>query len=137
MRFFSFFLIFLIIIFDQLTKIVIGQVLSISCNKGIAFGIGLDGTLGVLLSIVVLSLIFYLMTREKKALLVFSFVLIFGGGVSNLIDRLVIGCVRDFVNLGFWPSFNLADAAITVGVLLLILSSFRDMTRKKQGSARI
>ncbi len=52
----------------------------------------------------------------------FGWALIIGGGVSNIIDRLIRGCVIDFIDLKVWPAFNLADTAITIGVGILILS---------------
>jgi signal peptidase II len=51
--------------------------------------------------------------------------LILGGAAGNLLDRLSTGEVTDFVHFSFWYVFNAADAAITVGVALLILSTFR------------
>ena len=48
--------------------------------------------------------------------------MIFGGGMSNFADRLIGGCVKDFITLGHFSSFNLADAAITVGVVVLVLN---------------
>jgi len=62
------------------------------------------------------------MIREKKIPSAIGLSLIFGGGVSNLVDRLMLGCVRDFINLPSWtrwPSFNLADSAISIGVLII------------------
>ncbi|MBI2327343.1 signal peptidase II [Candidatus Curtissbacteria bacterium] len=48
--------------------------------------------------------------------------LIIGGSLSNIGDRLIRGCVIDYINLGWWPAFNLADAAIIIGVGILIFS---------------
>ncbi len=45
--------------------------------------------------------------------------LIFGGAVGNLIDRLNLGYVTDFIDIGVWPTFNIADSAVTVGVIIL------------------
>ncbi|MEW6230066.1 MAG: signal peptidase II, partial [Bacillota bacterium] len=46
--------------------------------------------------------------------------LVLGGAIGNLIDRVRVGYVIDFIDLRFWPVFNLADAAITVGALVLV-----------------
>ena len=48
--------------------------------------------------------------------------LLLGGTVGNLIDRLHLGGVTDFIGIGFWPAFNIADSAITVGVILFAYS---------------
>ena len=48
--------------------------------------------------------------------------LVLGGTVGNLIDRLRLGYVTDFIDFGFWPAFNIADSAVTVGVILFAFS---------------
>ena len=48
--------------------------------------------------------------------------LVLGGTVGNLIDRLRFGYVTDFIDFGFWPAFNVADSAVTVGVILFAYS---------------
>ena len=51
--------------------------------------------------------------------------LVFGGTLGNLIDRLRFGYVIDFIDFGFWPAFNVADSAITVGVIIFAYSLLR------------
>ena len=67
-----------------------------------------------------------------------ALVLILGGAVGNVIDRLVYGYVIDFIDVFYgswhWPTFNIADSAISVGVFLLLLDSFREH-RKASSSA--
>ena len=48
--------------------------------------------------------------------------LILGGAVGNLIDRLHLGYVTDFIDFGVWPAFNIADSAVTVGVIIIAYS---------------
>jgi signal peptidase II len=48
--------------------------------------------------------------------------LLIGGSASNLIDRVRLGHVTDFIDLSFWPSFNLADAFIVSGVVILLVA---------------
>ena len=55
--------------------------------------------------------------------------LILGGTIGNLIDRLCFGSVTDFIDFGFWPAFNIADSAITVGVILFAYFSLRSLGR--------
>ena len=91
-------------------------------NRGAAFG-SLDGYGGVLtivaLVVVMVALTAYARVDHPTAWLRFGLGLLVGGAVGNIIDRLVYGYVVDFVAVGPWPRFNVADSAITVGVLLL------------------
>lgn len=69
--------------------------------------------------------------RTADRAMAYSLALVLGGAVGNLVDRLVRdpgflrGEVVDFVKLSFWPTFNLADSAITVGVTLVVLRGWR------------
>jgi signal peptidase II len=58
--------------------------------------------------------------------------LILGGDLGNLIDRLRFGRVTDFVDPGFFPVFNVADSAITIGVILIIYSLLRETIHEKK-----
>jgi signal peptidase II len=66
-------------------------------------------------------------------LLLTSLALILGGAVGNLCDRVASGAVTDFVDVYLgphhWPSFNVADSAISIGIVLLALDSFRPRRR--------
>ncbi|MFH1031277.1 MAG: signal peptidase II [Chloroflexota bacterium] len=57
--------------------------------------------------------------------------LILGGTIGNLLDRLRFGSVTDFIDVGFWPVFNIADSALTVGIIILAYSLFRLMQTEK------
>jgi lipoprotein signal peptidase len=68
--------------------------------------------------------------RKSSRLVKVSLGMVLGGALGNLIDRLRFGAVVDFLDVGFgetarWPCFNIADAAITVGVALLIINALR------------
>lgn len=97
-------------------------------NTGAAFG--LLGFLGnwffVAVSVLAIIFIVYLLVRGRDGYLGLSLVL--SGAVGNLIDRLVFGHVRDFLDFSVgsyhWPAFNVADSALTVGLFLLLLGSF-------------
>lgn len=94
-----------------------------SCNSGIAFGaLRSFGVFNVFVPVIVVLTCFYFLLRQERKFLVFALALIVGGGLSNILDRLVIGCVRDFIDFKFWPSFNLADSAVTIGIILLVFS---------------
>ncbi|MDI6829910.1 MAG: signal peptidase II [Actinomycetota bacterium] len=62
--------------------------------------------------------------------------LIMGGAVGNIIDRIALGAVVDFIDVGFWPVFNLADTAIVVGVGMVLLSVIMDTSRTRPGRER-
>ena len=57
--------------------------------------------------------------------------LVLGGTIGNLIDRLAFGYVTDFISFSFWPAFNIADSAVTVGALWLAYSIFRQALAEK------
>ncbi len=98
-------------------------------NRGAAFGI-FQGKAYLLAAVTVVILFFlffnYLKTKNKTKIFTWSTGLIISGAVGNLIDRLSLGYVVDFVSLHFrnsyyFPSFNVADMCITFGTGLLIL----------------
>jgi signal peptidase II len=96
-------------------------------NDGGAFGI-LGGSQSVLLIgsvIAVVIVLWMLLAGQASRLTILGCGLILGGAAGNLLDRLTTGEVTDFVHFSFWYVFNAADAAITVGVLLLLLTALR------------
>ena len=102
-------------------------------NHGISFGVGntssVWSTVGfAVVAIVIAALLLVWMARTTKPLLALALGLVFGGAVGNLLDRFRFGAVVDFlyVHIGafdWWPVFNLADSAITVGAVLLAIDS--------------
>lgn len=98
--------------------------LTVTRNRGAAFGLFQNFTLGFLLvSVVVLIgiLIYYwwLPAGDWPARL--GLALVFGGALANAYDRLVKGSVIDFIQIPHWPIFNVADSSISVGVVILVL----------------
>lgn len=79
-------------------------------------------------------LVTLLYRHANERLLPLSFALVLGGAIGNVIDRLVHGAVADFLHFHigkyYWPAFNVADSAITVGVVLLIWDQLRGRQRK-------
>ena len=96
-------------------------------NSGGAFGLfqGQSFPLTILASIVIAILLFYVFFISHR----FPFLdnmpgkavlgLVLGGAIGNLIDRLRFGYVTDFIDVGIWPAFNIADSAVTVGVIII------------------
>ncbi|MBS3113838.1 signal peptidase II [Candidatus Woesearchaeota archaeon] len=128
-----------IISVDQLTKFfikinfqlnqpvpIISNILHLTyiTNTGSAFGLfkGLS-IFFILFSIVVIIIVFYYLKRIKnnEKTLQFSVGLLLGGTVGNLIDRLFYGAVVDFIDFRIWPVFNIADSAVTISVVFLII----------------
>jgi len=92
-------------------------------NSGAAFGVAQNGTpLFLVASVVVAAgLVFYLVRNPVGAWTGALLGLIMGGTTGNGYDRLFHGTVTDFVALHWWPVFNAADSAISVGVALLLV----------------
>ena len=94
-------------------------------NSGIAFGLFASATFVVIVlttAAVVWMLWFFARSGQRHPVLPVALGLVIGGSVSNLIDRVRLGHVTDFLDLRFWPAFNLADTFICVGVAILILT---------------
>lgn len=109
--------------------------LALVYNKGVAFGLFAGQTY---LSLAVFAALVLIFVFYRSRLFYglwgrLAFGLIFGGAVGNLIDRLRFGHVVDFVDLGFWPVFNLADSAVTVGVFVLAYSTYSLAKRRTGG----
>ena len=104
-------------------------------NQGVAFGIGGDISAVFIGATIVLLLGFlvFLAVRGGSGWLVWlPAALLIGGALGNLADRVRDGAVTDFISLPAWPTFNLADVAIVVGVLLLLFDVERSEGRRKR-----
>jgi signal peptidase II len=144
----SFFLVALgVVVADQLTKLGIraslleGQALFeagffriiYAHNTGAAFGLfqGQSFALAIVAILgAILLLVYALVIRHRFSpldnLLAWTALgLVLGGIVGNLIDRLRLGAVTDFISLGWWPAFNIADSAVVVGGILFAYSLLR------------
>ena len=96
-------------------------------NPGMAFGIQVGGqlffTVFALFATIVIF-VYIVRARDEKLNLRLALALILGGAVGNLIDRFLYKKVVDFIDIGIgtarWPIFNIADSAVTIGMILLI-----------------
>lgn len=93
-------------------------------NDGVAFGLlsGSGAALVVVLTVAALVAVLVWFAREPAR--PYAWIptgLLVGGALGNLIDRVRQGSVTDFLKIPHWPAFNLADAAITIGVVALVL----------------
>ncbi|RJQ15032.1 MAG: signal peptidase II [Nitrospiraceae bacterium] len=99
-------------------------------NKGAAFGImsNLDNRFFIAISIIAITTILIYAYKAAKGTEIYALSLILGGATGNLIDRFISGKVIDFIDFYIgkwhWPSFNVADSALTVGIAIFIWSNF-------------
>ncbi len=100
-------------------------------NYGVSFGL-FSGLVSywilVIVGLLVTVLIYYMMIRSKKRLERLAYFIIIIGALSNILDRIINSYVVDFISLHYnnfyWPTFNLADIYITIGIIMLITSFF-------------
>jgi len=107
-------------------------------NPGMAFGIQIGGQtfFTVFASLATLIIFIYIIrARNEKPSLRFALTLILGGAIGNLIDRFLYGRVIDFVDIGIgtkrWYIFNVADSAVTIGMVILAVLVLFDKGLKK------
>jgi len=136
---------------DQLTKSIVASHLSLDegdhivgilwihhvKNSGIAFGLFSSATalvIGLTAIAVGWMLFFFARSGARHPVLPVALGLVIGGSLSNLLDRVRLGYVTDFLDLRYWPAFNLADSFIVIGVGILLtalLSSEREPRRAR------
>ena len=103
-------------------------------NTGAAFGFlssasGWQNGLFMFVALVACAFLLWMLSRlnRQEMLLAVALMLILGGALGNLLDRVIFGYVIDFIDVHYhhwhWPAFNVADSAITVGAILLILDT--------------
>jgi signal peptidase II len=92
-------------------------------NSGIAFGQLQDGgvIVTVVIAIAVAALLVYFARNLSRRWIWLPTGMLLGGALGNVIDRVREGAVIDFLKLPYWPAFNVADSAITIGVVVLVL----------------
>ncbi len=146
-----------VVVLDQLSKLFMqswladGEVFRITdffdlvllYNRGAAFSFlanhdGWQRWFFIVLAIVVCAwLLKMLREHQRERALPFAFALIIGGAIGNVIDRIAIGAVVDFLYFHAgrygWPAFNLADSAITLGVVVMLWAQLRDARRAPAG----
>lgn len=132
-------IVMLVLALDQLTKLIAQRYMpsgsgffsfNYTTNTGAAFGMLKDSNVFlIIISFIVLAAIIYFWFYHSKKIsrntAIFS-ALLFGGVLGNLLDRLFRGFVVDFIDFSFWPAFNAADIAITVGVGGLVWIIWRE-----------
>jgi signal peptidase II len=107
--------------FDE-NELVLGIKLINTRNTGVAFSMfSSGGPLVVIIALVALAaLIAFFVTHIHRRLVWLPTGLLIGGAAGNLIDRIRLGAVTDFIKFPHWPAFNVADICVTAGVISLI-----------------
>lgn len=137
-----------VFLFDQLTKQliqkemllgesqrVLGELIRLTYirNPNAVFGISLGkGWVFLIFSFLAIAAIIYFylkLKRQTSFIFLVGLSLIFGGAIGNFCDRLFFGEVVDFIDVGIghhrWPIFNVADSAVTIGIILIFWENFR------------
>lgn len=149
----------IVIILDQISKYVVrnsiepGEIIKLSPkliwltlvqNTGAAFSFSfgnplLNRILFIIISTLAIILIIYMSIKSKNRMEILSFALIIGGAIGNLIDRILMGSVTDFIWCDFpdvimtrWPIFNLADSSIVIAIFLMIVSMLFNKEKHKE-----
>ena len=92
-------------------------------NEGVAFGLDPGGGRTLLIAVIALALlglVLYFARHQAKPLIWLPVGLLVGGALGNIADRIRDGAVTDFLKIPLWPAFNVADIAITFGVVALV-----------------
>jgi len=108
-------------------------------NTGAAFGLfqGQSLALTIVAVVGIVAILFYALFAYRYFTFVDSMLnrvalgLILGGTVGNLVDRLRFGYVTDFIDVGIWPAFNIADSAVVIGVIIFAYSVLRSTRTEK------
>ena len=97
-------------------------------NTGVAFGQLQDGgaLVAIVITLAIAALLAYFARHARRRLMWLPTGMLLGGALGNVIDRVREGAVVDFVKLPYWPAFNVADVAITFGVIVLLFVMEKD-----------
>ncbi|MXX46683.1 MAG: signal peptidase II [Chloroflexi bacterium] len=144
----------LVIVFDQITKVILRETLELGdrewlaeffafshiANDGGAFGVfGGQNTVLAVSAVVAIGVvaIYYFFPPMNHWLVRSGLALILGGAIGNLLDRIYQGHVTDFIDFIHFPAFNVADAAINVGVAAIVIALlFGDLLKRNPRSPR-
>ncbi len=112
--------------------------LELAFNSGVAFSLGTGDTLPIILvAIGLIVVVFWFLRGAPSNTIATGLGLVLGGAVGNLADRLFRGrhgAVVDFIHLGFWPTFNVADSSIVCGCVVLVIGLARSEFSHTRGA---
>ena len=115
-----------LIILDRLTKILFTKkqffIINYLENYGSFLGLISNKILIILISIIIIFILAFIYRKNKTLQIRLALILIISGLLSNLIDRVYLGYIIDFIDIRFWPIFNLADLYITIGIIITLIN---------------
>lgn len=123
-----------VVLYDSINVLPFLNIVHIE-NKGAAFGIlsSLGNNYFIVVALIAIVFILIYLAKSPLSLETYALSMVLGGAVGNFIDRIRIGKVIDFIDVfvrdWHWPAFNIADSALTVGIALFIIASFRKENR--------
>ncbi len=107
------------------------------CNENVAFGIKVPELLFWIFWLAIIFIITASALNQKYIVRdALCAILMASGAISNMIDRVIFGCVIDFIDLKFWPVFNLADFFISSGAILLLAKYLKSYYNCKQDTSK-
>ena len=119
--------------------------LILTCNRGVSFGLlnrgaAISALVFAAAALAIVAVLVYWLCRVQRAVLAIAIGLVIGGAIGNVVDRLRFGAVVDFLcfhaGSWYWPAFNLADSAISVGVAAMLLDSLLLRGGEQQAKGR-
>lgn len=126
----------IILLIDQLSKYaIVASGSYYTLNSGIAFSLPLTNTVALITSCVLICFLAYfhekLLPNNHQKLATYAIGSVIGGATSNVIDRIHLPGVIDFIKLPYWPTFNLADSAICIGIIILMVLHWKNKENYK------
>lgn len=113
---------------DRVTK----NEFSLFCNPLGAWGISIPNVWLIMIAFFGLLCFSVFWRKEGSSLARIGWLLVIAGGLGNLFDRVAYGCVVDFIRIGPFPVFNLADVFLSVGVLIVLLQWWQDNAKNRE-----
>lgn len=124
----SFFLFLGLIFIDQVSKLFVSQFSPrwVTCNPGGSWGVPIPVPILIFATIGILVWMISIQWKQRGSVLASIFII--SGGMGNLIDRFMNGCVIDFISVASFPLFNIADILLSLGCIFLLLSWYSERT---------
>jgi signal peptidase II len=133
----------ILILIDQLSKMVVSEIGTLgegffrienAYNYGIAFGLNSGNFKNAIVSALVIFIMIYFAYNQRNMIdkkTSVSLAMMIAGGISNIIDRIFRGAIFDFITIGSFPIFNLADSFIVIGWILFVIYLISFLGKKR------